>query len=660
MRFNKFDLILNGAFAGSLAGVLFFLLEISSRFVYLYFWTHEQAPVGYFEFLLYYAVAGCGAGIAIALLTTFITGVRNTRKPWIRWVAITTGLAVIIALGVVFAQIAGTTELSLMEIAGHLATILSVCFGFVLLFEITRRIRRSLGVGRLVVLYAVLIAIFVTAHLFARSLFRMHRIFVPVSSSVRDTSQPNILLLSVDTLRADHLGAYGYEGATSPNIDRIAANGALFEKAISQAPWTRPSFGSLLTSVYPSQHGAFVVNDPKKDGLKIHWKDMLYNGRLREESVTMAEILRSHGYHTVALQSNWQASAAQNFDQGFDLFLYDSIFTIPFWDRTFLGIYGSWMPAVFGGRRRLPFYTTPPNADEVYSVFSELASTGVPEPFFIWINFMDPHSPYLLRDKGVPVEESKVVRSYESWDTETPVASLKKAYDSEIRFADHYVGKVLETLDKSGLLDRTIVVFVSDHGEDFEDHPEAIRMPDGRAILGRHHGHSVYQELLRVPLLIQYPSQIPAGMKLESPVCLIDVMPTVLDLAGINPGDSGHGFQGQSFARMLTANAELDEPRYCYSERTYYDLEERSIQNQSFKLIYRFKNDAVEVYDLAGDPRERKNLAEILTETRASLFAKLTQWMYEMGPLVPLSGKSDQSELTKEDQQRLRSLGYLH
>ncbi|MFQ5540429.1 MAG: sulfatase, partial [Candidatus Binatia bacterium] len=406
----------------------------------------------------------------------------------------------------------------------------------------------------------------------------------------------NILLLTIDTLRADRLGVYGYPKNLTPTMDLLAKEGTLFERTIAQSPWTRPSYGSLLTSLYPSQHEAFVVYDPARGGYHADWGDMLYDGGLRDDAETMAEIFRDRGYTTIALQTNWHVSAAHNFDQGFDYFLYEPLFTISLFDRSFLGPYAKYFRALNGAKPKPPFWMTAPPASSGDDAFKALIAEGLPQPLFMWINFMDTHSPYIIREKGVPLEQARITASYDIWDSHIPNSLLSEAYDGEVRHVDHYVGKIYNRLKDAGISDDTLIVLLSDHGEEFGDHQAEIHCCD-TVVRGRHHGHSLYDELLHVPLIIRYPSRVPRGSRVKETVRLIDVLPTLLELAGISLGSSRATFEGTSLLPLIMNGNDPWGPRFSYSERTYYGLEHKAVEDGRYKMILQPGNGGAELYD---------------------------------------------------------------
>ncbi len=650
--------VTRGLFLGALAGLAFFLLEITARFVYLLLWTAEQAPVGYIEFLVYYTIAGALAGFLGIGLNGLVRRPGRASSSLLRNALPVMGVLLLLVIAVLFFRMAGKTELSIWQIAGHLGILAAATAAFFALFQLFSRQLQRRGTGRFLLGYAGFAAVLIAGHMAFLHQFSWERVFGTLPKASAETGQPNILLLSVDTLRADHVGAYGKKPLT-PNIDKLAATGTLFENAIATSGWTRPSFGSIMTSTYPAQHGGYVVNDPAKGGINETWADMLYNGKIRDESLTMAEILKQQGYVTIALQSNWQAGSAQNFHQGFDLFLYDALFKVPLWDRTLLGTYGSWLPYLFNMPRRLPFYNTPPNADEVHLVFSELLRHGLPEPFFLWVNLMDPHSPYLAREAGVPVQDAAVTESYESWEMDVTSTVMLDAYANEVAYTDYYIGEMMKGLEADGRLDNTVVVFLSDHGEDFSDHNEPVELGGDYEVYGRHHGHSMYQELLHVPLIVRYPPAVPGGHRVAARVCMIDLLPSVLELAGIDAAVTGGKFEGRSFVGELSAAPNAVTDRTCFSERTFYGLEEKAVMDSASKLILRVNDDTRELYDVQRDPLEQLDLAGSREAEANRLGVMLDEWVDRMPVLSEGAAAGTQQDLSEQELQQLRSLGYI-
>lgn len=377
----------------------------------------------------------------------------------------------------------------------------------------------------------------------------------PYAASLR----PNVLLISIDTLRADHLGAYGYARPTSPNIDALGNRGVVFSQALSTSSWTLPAHASLLTGRTPSAHGL------QDDGLK-----------LAADVPTLAAALQDAGYHTVAVVSQIYVSAAFGLERGFAHYD-DSL--------------------IEGGR------TNPIAAQVVKRVLKRL-SGPTPEPFFAFVHFFDPHWPYTpppsyaerFADPGYdgPVDGS--VRSlapffFESGSMpEEDRAHAIALYDAEIAYVDAQVGRLLDGLEKRGQLENTVVILTSDHGEEFKEH--------GR--LG--HGRTLYAEQLHVPLIISGHPGLGSGIRRDDVVSIVDVAPTVTELAGVA------GLEGVSGHSLVDGEARDTHPVIAESIR--FGTPMRALRSGPFKLIRVPSQGVEDFYDLRRDPGEHAPLAE--------------------------------------------------
>lgn len=305
---------------------------------------------------------------------------------------------------------------------------------------------------------------------------------------------PNVLLVTVDTLRPDRLSAYGYRGHGTPHIDRLAAGGALFENAVADAPWTTPSMASVMTGRYPTLHG-FKSNN-------VH--------RLDPEHVTLAEQLADAGWATAAVVGSFPLDSVYQLDQGFSH--YDDDFTTPVWvmpdhafERLGSGFFESpesqrlfLLSKVLNDSRRLDAEVT----DAALAWLDEAGS----EPFFLWVHYFGPHE---KPDWTVP--ESARQRRHVGM------------YDPGVVEVDREVGRLLDALDGAGRAERTLVIFHADHGESLGE----------QGHLG--HGPLLNDASVRVPMLLRLPGAIEAGVRVERLVRNVDIFPTVLDAAGLAP-----------------------------------------------------------------------------------------------------------------------------
>lgn len=403
--------------------------------------------------------------------------------------------------------------------------------------------------------------------------------------------RPNLLLVTLDTTRADRLGCYGARDASTPNLDRIAREGVLAERAVAVAPITLPSHASILTSLFPPRHGVRDNSD----------------FRLPEAVTTLAEHLKGHGYRTAAAVGSYMLSSVFGVAQGFDR--YDE-------PRPFAADAG---PRGVGVRFREILER--PASEVTDAAFSALAGAGE-RPFFLWTHYFDPHADYR---PPPPYAERFQARPY----------------DGEIAYTDAEVGRLLGALGKQGLLDSTLVVVTADHGESLGEHGELT------------HGLFVYQATLRVPLLMRWPGVLPAGRRLAAAVSVADIAPTVLELMGLPPLPDA---QGQSFAAAARGGPEREQgPVYAESllpERAYGWCRLVSIERSSLKLI---EAPEPELYDLAADPNETRNLASARPADAADLSKRLREMLEAFG----VEETSAPMPLDEEQRARLRSLGYL-
>jgi len=433
--------------------------------------------------------------------------------------------------------------------------------------------------------------------------------------------RPSIILVSIDTLRADRLRSLGNARALTPALDRLAAEGIYFEQAISAAPWTLPSHASLFTSLLPFD-------------MRRHWD---YGGTVHLARVLLAERLYEAGYRTAGFTGGGYVSSQFGFEQGFEVYE-DHDETLEGGPEAIAEAALSWVRSVKGA------------------------------PFFLFLHTYEPHYPYVHADFAKADDAGRLPRIVSGKEVEemhrgrlvpTPAERryVTDLYDGDVAHADSVIGGFLEALRGDGTLDRTLVVVLSDHGEELWDR-EPGYSPD--------HGHSLYQELVHVPLLFRWPGQVRAGARIRTPVSLLDVVPTLLDLAGL-PADPLH--EGRSLATTLRTGGEPD-PRTILVESVQYGPDRFLMRTGDLAAILtpypdRLDNAvsiparALEVFDLAVDPLEQHDLSSHLTGTAAEMVDAL--WQRSRGILNSPSrkGAEEAPELPEELLEQLRSLGYL-
>jgi len=395
----------------------------------------------------------------------------------------------------------------------------------------------------------------------------------------------NILLITLDTTRADHLGSYGYKPAKTPNLDRLAQEGIRFARVYCPAPLTLPSHASIMTGLYPVTHGVRNNGHDLPSGIR-----------------TLAEILKGQGYSTTAFVSSFSVDSRFGLDRGFDAY-----------DDTF--------------RSESPFKTqnAERRAEETFAGFSRWLENNGKNRFFGWVHYYDPHLPY---DPPSPYKEE--------FDGDP--------YDGEIAYMDQYVGAVLERLKEKGILERTIVVIAGDHGEGLGDKVETG------------HGIFLYEETLRVPLILYNSAVFPRSQVIESQVRLIDIVPTILEIIGLK--NEAAGMTGQSLVPWLRGKSRKDLDSLV---ETFYPRENFGWSELVGLVSGRWKyiqSPRPELYDVKNDPGEREDLSASSAGKAGELKKMLEQEL--LGSSAGNRSAGERPDVRPEDQERLRSLGYLN
>ena len=472
-----------------------------------------------------------------------------------------------------------------------------------------------------------------------------------VSSTL--TSQPtNVILLTIDTLRADHLSFHGYERDTSPNLRALADRSIVFENAVSQRTFTAPALATVLTGTYPPTHKTYDNQS-----------------HLRLTNVTLAEMMQSEGYHTAAATGNPGLGRTFKFDQGFDSFEVvdirgeESVFGLDPWEAKLLN-------------------------DLAFPLLESLKD----QQFFLWLHYMDPHGPYIV------IDEYKDLYASDPWaerheGNKVPAHSQKflygpilddpyyqnleldffiSQYDAEIKYLDDKLGELFAFMDELGLWSNTLLVITADHGEGFGEHRNAYFQH-----------YDPYEHTAHVPLIFVHPD-LPGGKRISRAVSTIDILPTVLDLLGLAPSSIA---QGQSLASLLQSDDPTGTRPYHFTAgvgRPNYITQ--AVRTDTHKLImdfrretfaldalieafgelwmpedffnpYRYRMSIFELYDLREDPGERRNLAsqepEIVAELSEALWAWMDAALYE-----GRHHESQQAGIDPGIQEALRALGY--
>ena len=430
----------------------------------------------------------------------------------------------------------------------------------------------------------------------------------------------NILLVTIDTLRADHLSCYGYERKTSPHIDKIAEKGIIFKNAIAPCSWTVPSMASLFTSVYPISHGV-IHGIGYRINKTIHIQEVF-----SDKLTTLAEILKAYGYTTFGVASNLHLSEKFGFARGFDYF------------------------------KCLPFQGARLVNKNVYLWENEIKKSN---KFFIWIHYFDPHHPYSARKPWVEKYTSKELTqklnlSKKSWfellkfipmfkEDPQALSNLIALYDSEINYVDFHLGKLIQKfeLDKN-----TLVIITSDHGEEFLEH----------GFIG--HGKNLYQETIHIPLIVKWPHSSKKEI-VEKYVNLVDIMPTILHILNvISPEQTlGKSFwkkKGLLFWLKKTL-LRKDTPNYNFAELDTGSIL-KTIITPEWKYIYNYRDKMEQLYNIKSDSKEVNNLIDKKTKQANQLKEQLFNWVLHSKKYPT---KKNLFQLSPEEKEKLKGLGYI-
>lgn len=449
--------------------------------------------------------------------------------------------------------------------------------------------------------------------------------------------RPNVLLFLVDTLRADRVGAYGYEHPTTPTIDRLAREGIVFESAYAPGPWTLPSVVSLMLSQPMCRHGVEI------DGLQID-----------AEATPLAEAMREAGYATASFIANTYAGRLSGLERGFDT------------------------------------YEGP--VDDAGSLVGTFLDEIGDDPFFIYVHDVRPHDPHLAspdelepfgavspeilkRMKNRAHKYRQLTRADftsgeppgttdNTREQRTAMARLRQvgdayglAYDARVREADAQIERTLAELAKRGRLDDTIVLVVSDHGEELGEHG------------GWLHDQSVYEELVRAPLVLRLPDGEHAGTRIESVVTLLDVAPTIAELTDV-PVPAG-AFDGQSVVPLVTtpektnaqaepvvASMRMNRKKYFRPWKLRRGDQNLVVREGPWKAIWNVEPDTVELYDLSVDPAEANDLRREHPAIADRLAGHARRYLKRCQDRRAAPRQAP-AEVSAEATERLRALGYV-
>ena len=429
----------------------------------------------------------------------------------------------------------------------------------------------------------------------------------PAPAIAPDAPQ-NIVLIIIDTLRADKLSAYGFPLETSPELDSLAARGVLFSQTIAQSSWTRPSIGSLLTSRHPRSLGIYTE---QRDVLARRFD-------------TLAEILRAAGYQTFGTTANPNINTAFQFDQGFDRYMNSNVLF-------------TWMDPEPGKKRLVKQ--------------SIQAAREMFDPLLEWVKEREGQGPFYLQTDIMEMHEWHDLRGRYERRGKSFAGQADSLYLEALRDVSREVGWFVHELSALPGFERTLFVITSDHGEGLFDHPSVVD--------SRFHGRLLYESNLRVPLIFYSTAgDLPAGRVVDRPVRLLDVMPTILDFAGV---EAPAELDGVSLLPLLSEPPEpVLLPKQFYVETHYHGTDKAALYSQDWKYIENRDGQrgtalrALQPMGAAEDgPRTDRSSAE--PQRTQQMSALLSAWERRHPRVEPTELEG---ELSDSDREQLRALGY--
>ncbi len=547
-----------------------------------------------------FLLASLGAFVLAEVVTSLAPNLRVAKLFHIRWVLATALLTSFFALllkGLFwFPRPFGRRGLVYMAVLGVIALAISLTYHWY-----QRRNRRS---GHRFVLTTAIAAVVVLLGLKAVA-------FLERSNPKEET---NVIVILIDALRSDHLGCYGYKLPTSPAMDKLARESLLFRHSFSQSTHTKPSISSLFTSLYPSQHNVMLGNRHDASG-------RFYSDVLDDSLKTLAEFLHGAGFNAAGFLEQGQLHSYMGFSQGFTY-------------------YNSYLKG----------------AREINGDFFRWLPENKHRKFFAYLHYLDVHAPYapserykkmFVKQKSDHIIPSQVAdwrkfkRQFDAIKdelTEADIDQLKALYDAEIRELDDQLAVLFERLKEAGVYDKSLIILTADHGDSFMEHGEID------------HGTTLYEEVLRVPLMVRFPGGRYAGVS-DVNAETIDLLPTILDFFNIDAKEDT--LMGQSLLAVVDSSRTFAE-RPVFSER----LQLLSLREGNYKFIYNTNEEKGQLYDLSTDPGEHANLYDRAEDRQVAqrLQKKLLAWHDRVKRARRTSGSVP---LDKSTIEKLKGLGYI-
>ncbi len=435
-------------------------------------------------------------------------------------------------------------------------------------------------------------------------------------------NRKNVILITLDGLRVDHLSCYGYTRETSPNIDSLAKNGILFEQVITSGCSTKAALTSLFTSLDFRYH-----------------KLLHYTGILSNQYVTLAEVFQNNGYATGGFVATPMIQKNYNYHQGFEV--YEDLMSI-------------------GGNHKEDKEKIYISADLVMDkILNWLDNCDHNKPFFLYSHIEEPHPPWFHNPPWL-TEKEEDLRFFGKGCTYIPTkveldeidpqkkANLVAKYDGGIHFADAQIGRVLDKLKSIGAFENTVIAISADHGFELLDHGTPT------------HGYCPYDEVVKIPLIVYLGKKLPVQRTIKSQGRIFDIGPTLLDLLNIAPPKT---WEGKS---LLSMNPDLPEYAFTFGYNVYsvrtpqYKLVYQDIKTQSGRADY-WKNPGYELYDLKADPRELNDISRLKPQIFIGLKQQLNLYWNDVSKktFIQDAEAPEDAKLDKQTIKALKSLGYI-
>jgi arylsulfatase A-like enzyme len=528
---------------------------------------------------------------------------------------------------------------SISSIISNVFILIAFVISFLMLNKkATSNFNSAAGILKNILIILIISAVVSIGISTAISFNRKESLNLPEYNSKYDKSEPNIILIVIDTLRADFLSCYGYPKKISPYIDAMSRKGILFEKVYASSPWTLTSLASILTSLHPFAH---------------HVDD--FESVLDDSFDTLPEILRKFGYSTIAFIGNPIIEEQQGFAQGFDyydnygyeveknmminrvvayvlqnLHIIEESYSSSYW--VFSLRFHSFWPFF----KRASYVIAEDLNKRIYSKLETLEN----DKFFLYIHYMDPHAPY-LKHPNILCREPMLVP-----ENMTEIISV---YEGEIEYVDAHIGTLMKKLQDYGFIKNSIIIITSDHGEEFYEHK------------GWHHGSTLYDESLVVPLIIIFPHPESEYMNISSQVSIIDIMPTLLAHIKRMNSELQSIFHGRDLTDLLRSPEE--KQRFIYFENKLNKLSQdqlkKGVCTKNYKLIknqnLKKKIVSYELYDIKNDSEEKQKLSVNNIVEAQVLLNALKEFEKLDRPM-----RSAPKKIRKELEKKLKALGYIH